>query len=100
MAEIVGTVTYSTPLAGKRLLVLTGTLTSASDTVVLTLATHGVRTLYAAWATLTAGQDTQLLGGLTVSHSTLTITIASQVGAGTGSTNWDGATFELVCIVD
>lgn len=100
MAEITGAVAYSTPLAGKRLLVLTSTIGSASDTIVLTLAAHGVRTLYAAWGMLTGGQGTQLMGGLIVSHSVLTITIASQVPAGTGSTSWTGATIEVVCIVD
>ena len=100
MGAITGTLAYSTPLAGKRLVVITATLLSASDVITLSLASHGVRTLYAAWAMLTGGQDTALMGGLIVSHSGLAVTIASQVPAGTASTNWDSATIELVCIVD
>jgi len=100
MAAITGTVVKQTPLANKRILILTSTLESASDTITLTLATHGVRTIYGAWANLEGGQDAALLGGLTVSFSGLVITIKSQAQAGTDSTNWDSATVRVFVIVD
>lgn len=100
MATITGTVSKHTPLAAKRILILTATLESASDDIVLTLSTHGVRTIYGAWAVLTAGQDAEMLAGLSVSFSSLTITINSQAQAGTASTAWSDTTVTIFVIVD
>ena len=100
MAAITATKTYVTPLAQKRILIATATLESASDEITLSLASHGVRTIYGAWAVLEAGQDANLLAGLVVSWSDLVITIASQAQAGTASTNWDDANIRIYAIVD
>lgn len=100
MATITGTVSKITPLANKRLLILTSTLESADDDIVLTLATHGVRTIYAVWGVLTAGEDAAMLAGLVVSFSSLTISIQSQEQDGTASTGWGDTTVTIFAIVD
>lgn len=100
MGAITPTVVAQTPLAGKRLIIVTATLASASDTITLSLATHGARTIYGAWAVLEGGQDAALLGGLTVSFSGLVITVKSQAEAGTDSTNWDNAAIRVFAIID
>ena len=100
MAAITPTVVTQTPLAVKRILVVTATLESASDTITLSLATHGVRTIYSVVPVLEAGQDAALLAGLRASFSGLVITIVSQNEAGVAATDWTGATIRLTCIVD
>ncbi len=98
-AAITGTVAYSTPLAGKRLLVLTAAITSADDAITLTLASHGARTLYAVIGQITAGMDTDF-SEIQVSHSGLVITIVSKQPDGQAADEFTGTTVELLCIVD
>lgn len=100
MAAITGTVSKITPLANKRLLIITSTLESASDEITLSLATHGVRTIYSVIPVLTAGADAELMAGLQASFSDLVITIVSQAQDGTDSTAWTDTTVTLLCVVD
>ena len=100
MAALTGTVAHITPLAAKRILILTTTApTSASDAVTLTLATHGVRTIYAVIPIIQAGLSADF-ATISVSFSGLVITLVSKNAAGAAATAWTDVTLRLVCIVD
>lgn len=99
MGAITGTLAVSTPLAGKRFITVTATLASASDVITLTLADHGVRTIYFAQAVMESGADAECMAGLQTSFSGLAVTVVSQVAAGTASTAW-GNTIRLLILVD
>ena len=99
MGAITGTLGYSTPLAGKRLVTITCSPASASDTVTLTLASHGVRTIYAVISVLTAGQDANLQT-IYATFSGLVITLATLNAAGAAATDWTDAAALLLCIAD
>lgn len=100
MAAITGTKAVVTQFSKKVLAKITATLTSASDTVTLTQATHGISAIDAVIPILTGGADAALLAGLQVSFSGLVITIVSQAENGTASTDWAGATITLLVIGD
>jgi len=100
MAALTGTVGYQTPLAGKRILILTTAApTTASDTITLTLATHGVRTIYAIVPVITAGQDADC-ATIYASFSGLAITLVTLNAAGASATDWTAVTTMLLLIVD
>ena len=98
MAPIAPTLAASTEFSGDyKILKLTSTLTTASDTVVLTKATHGVDEILFVFAKLTAGYDDHL-SNIFATYTGLTITITSTLPAGTAADDWTGATFELLVI--
>ena len=99
MGAITGTLAYSTPLAAKRIVVITATIAATSDTVTLTTATHGVRTLYAVWGQITGGMDADFQT-IQVSFSGLTITIVSKQADGAAADEFTGTTVTLFCIAD
>jgi hypothetical protein len=97
MAAITGTKVYAGELSGEaRILHLTATLESASDTITLTAANHaGVTSIVGIMgAVITGGMDAALTF-IQVSFSELTVTVASFGENGLASTNWDGATIAL-----
>lgn len=98
-ATITGTVAYSTPLAAKRLIVVTAPISSADDAITLSLATHGVRTLYGVIGQITGGMDADFQS-LQISHSGLVITIVSKQADGAAADEFTGTTVELLCVVD
>jgi len=98
MAEIADTIVKTTEFAGDfKVQVLTATLGSASDTIILTAAANKISTIVYADAHLTGGVDANLTH-LQVSWSSLTITIASFLASGAVADNWTGATIEVLVI--
>lgn len=91
MAAITGTKVYNGELAGNvKLLEVTGTLGSASDTITLTLAAHGVPAN--AVVTVVSGNIESGMGAnfetLQCTVSGLVVTVASFNAAGAASSSW------------
>ena len=99
MGAITPTIVAQTPLANKRLLILTATIASKSDAITLSLATHGVRTIYGVLPVIESGMD-ENFQSIQVSFSGLVITIASKNAAGADATDFTSTTVRLLCIVD
>lgn len=97
MGDITPTVVSHTVLSGKRLLILTATLAAASDAITLTLATHGVRTIYGVIAVPETGLGANF-ASLQTSFSGLVITVVSKNAAGAAATTFGN--IRLFCIVD
>ena len=87
MGAITGTLAVSTPLAAKRIVTITATLAATSDTITLTTATHGVRTIYGVWSNIETGMDANF-ATLQVSYSGLVITVVSKNAAGAAATTF------------
>lgn len=100
MAAITGTKGALTEFAGqKKILVITATLESASDTITLTEAAHGVGTIHGIiGAVMTAGQDAECQG-LQVSYTGLVITVVSKNAAGAASSAWTTTTVSISLVV-
>jgi len=98
MGAITGTFAKATEFAGDyKMVILNITPASASDTVTLTLASHGISEIIAVIPQLTAGHDAAL-ADITATYSDLTITVETWAGAGTVATDWTGATARLIVI--
>jgi hypothetical protein len=98
MAAISDTIVKTTEFSGDyKIQILTATLESASDTIVLTAAANGLSEIIYADAHLTAGMDAECLS-LQTSYSTLTITIVSKNAAGAASSAWTTTTVEILVI--
>jgi len=99
MGTPAGTNVVATEFAGLyKLIVVAFTPSAASDTVTLTLASHGISTIKAILEVrLLTGQDANLQT-IYATFSGLDITVVSQDNTGGVSTNWDGATAELVIL--
>ena len=98
MGAITGTAAGITEFSGDyKVLKLTIVPASASDTVTLTAATHGISEILYVQPKLTAGYDAAL-AGIFATFSGLVITVATTAGAGTAATDWTGATAELLVI--
>jgi hypothetical protein len=88
----------STEFSGDyKVLKITCVPASASDTLTLTLATHGISEILFTIPKLTAGYDAALAGAFTT-HSGLVITLVTTASAGTAATDWTGATAEILVI--
>lgn len=98
MAAITGTLQGKTEFSGDyKVLNLTCVPGSASDTITLTLATHGISEIMAVIPRLTAGYDAAL-AGIFATFSGLVITVVTTAAAGTAATDWAGATAEVLVI--
>lgn len=98
MGAITGTLAGKTEFSGDfKVLKLTCVPASASDTVTLTLATHGISEILGVLPHITAGQDAALAGIFTT-FSGLVITVVTTASAGTAATDWTAATAELYVI--
>jgi hypothetical protein len=96
MAAITGTLARATEFGGEiRAFVITCVPTSASDTITLTVATHGVSEILDVFPFITAGQDAALQTAY-ATFSGLVITLTSLAAAGTVATDWTGATVKLL----
>ena len=95
MGAITGTKVVGTEFGGvHKLLTLTCVPASASDTVTLTEATHGITTIVDVIAILAEGQD----AALSSAHATwsgLVITVKTETSAGGNATDWTGAVVKL-----
>lgn len=95
MGAITGTLVNSTEYAGEiKKFRITCTPASASDTVILTLATHGISEITDVIPRLTAGYDAAL-AGIFATWSGLVITVVTTAAAGTAATDWTGASAVL-----
>lgn len=98
MAAITGTKVLATEYAGDyKELILNITPTSASDTVTLTLATHGISEIVNVIPQILTGQDAAL-AGIFATFSGLVITVVTTAAAGTAATDWTGATARLTVV--
>lgn len=98
MAAITGTLVKGTELSGDYKIVLLDIVPgSASDTVTLTAATHGITEIAAVYAGIKTGQDAAL-AGIFPTFSGLVITVTTTAAAGTAATDWTGATAQLLVI--
>lgn len=95
MGAITGTKVLATEFSGDwKLLILSIVPASASDTVTLTLATHGVSEIIAVAAFLKTGFDAALQT-IWATFSGLVITVITETSAGGVATDWTGATAQL-----
>lgn len=98
MAAITGTLAGKTEFAGDyKVIKVTFTPGSASDTITLTEALHGINEILFVAPKLTAGYDAAL-AGIFATFSGLVITVVTTASAGTAATDWTGATGELLII--
>lgn len=98
MGAITGTAAGITEFSGDyKVLKITCVPASASDTVTLTAAAHGISEILFVIPKLTAGYDAAL-AGIFATFSGLVITVATTAAAGTAATDWTGATAELLVI--
>ena len=98
MGAITGTLAGKTEFSGDyKVLKLTIVPAAASDTVTLTLATHGISEILGVLPHITAGQDAAL-AGIFATFSGLVITVVTTASAGTAATDWTNATAELYVI--
>lgn len=95
MGAIAGTKVVGTEFGGQyKVLTLSCIPASASDTVTLTEATHGITTITDVIAVLSEGQD----AALSSAHATfsgLVITVKTETSAGGNATDWTGAVVRL-----
>lgn len=101
MGAITGTKVYAGELAGEvRLLHLTATVASASDTITLTAANHsGVTEIVGiVGATITGGLDDSFTA-LQVSFSGLVLTVVTLEADGTVSDEWTGTTIAICLLI-
>lgn len=95
MGAVTPTVVKLTEFSGEwKLLILAITPASASDTVTLTAAAHGVSEILAVMPQLLTGQDSALQTIL-ATFSGLVITVITETSAGGAATDWTGATARL-----
>ena len=100
MGAITGTLPSpgSTEFAGDyKLLKITCVPASASDTVTLSLATHGINEILAVIPNLLTGQDAAL-STIIATFSGLVITVLTYGEGGLAATDWTGATAQLIVI--
>lgn len=98
MAAITGTFVKATEFAGDyKVVEVDITPGSASDTVAITEAAHGISEIMAVIPRLTAGYDAAL-AGIFATFSGLTVTVVTTAAAGTAATDWTGAAAKLLII--
>lgn len=98
MGAITGTFAKATEFAGDyKVVKITCVPASASDTVTLTLASHGIDEILMVIPVLTAGIDANLLT-IHATFSGLVITLVTKGADGLAATDWTGATAELLVI--
>jgi hypothetical protein len=80
-----------------KILKITCVPASASDTLTLTLASHGISEILGVFGHITTGQDAAL-AGIFCTFSGLVITVTTTASAGTAATDWTGATADVYVI--
>jgi len=96
---ITGTLQLGTELGGRyKLVVVTATVGTASDTITLTAATHGITAITTlVGAVITGGLDAEF-SNIQVSFSGLVLTVVSIENDGTAATNFTGTTVSIAVI--
>jgi len=98
MGAITGTLVKATEFGGDyKVVKLTIVPAAASDTVTLTLETHGITEILAVIPSLTAGYDAAL-AGIFATFTGLVITVVTTAAAGTAATDFTSATADLIVI--
>jgi hypothetical protein len=98
MGAITGTLVKGTEFAGDyKVIKVTCAPASASDTVTLTQATHGISEILYVGPTITAGMDANLLT-IHATFSGLVITLVTKGADGLAATDWTGAAADLLVI--
>ena len=99
MGAITGTLLKATEFAGgKKLVVITAPIASASDTITLTAATHGISAIEAVvGAVITAGMDSDFQT-IQVSFSGLVLTVVSKQEDGGASDSWSDTTVSITVL--
>ncbi|MBI4396364.1 MAG: hypothetical protein HY548_04660 [Elusimicrobia bacterium] len=99
MGAITGTKAVLTEFSGeKKILTVTATVASSSDTITLTQATHGIGTIDAVvGAVITGGLDAAFTT-IQVSYSGLVITVDSFEQDGTAATDFTGTTVAVTVV--
>ncbi len=98
MAALTPVKAVGTEFAGDyKVVILDITPGSASDTVAITLAAHGISEIAAVIPSILTGQDAAL-AGIFATFSGLTITVVTTASAGTAATDWTGATARLLVL--
>lgn len=100
MGAITGTKVSLTEFSGQqKILLITAPIASASDTITLTEATHGITEIVGViGAVVTGGMDADFQA-LQVSFSGLVITVVSKQADGAASDEWTGTTIALTLLV-
>ena len=99
MGAITGTKVIGSELAGQyKILIITAPIASASDTITLTLATHGITAITAVLsAELYGGQDADCQA-VFATASGLVVTVVSQNAAGGNATDFTGTLVRVVLL--
>lgn len=98
MGAITPTLGGKTEFAGDyKFIKITCVPASASDTLTLTLATHGISEILAVTGRLTAGYDAEL-AAIRTTFSGLVITAVTRGADGLAASDWTGATATLFVI--
>jgi hypothetical protein len=98
MAGITGTKQIATEFSGKlKVVVITAPVGSASDTVTLSEASHGITQAVYVLPFITAGYDASFCH-VEASHSNGVITVTSEESDGTAATDFTGTTVALLVI--
>lgn len=95
MAAITPTIAKRTEFAGDyKLVILTATVGSSSDTITLSAATGGITEIKGVTGHITGGLDANF-SYLQISYSALVITVASFKATGAAADDFTGTTIEL-----
>lgn len=95
MGAITGTVVKNTEFSGDyKLVILSCIPASASDTVTLTAAAHGITEILDVMVQLKTGYDAALQT-IWATFSGLVITVVTETSAGGVATDWTGATARI-----
>ena len=99
MGAITGTLVKATEFAGEqKILVVSATIAAASDTITLTLATHGISTITAILAVqITGGMDADFQT-VQATFSGLVITLVSKQADGAAADEFTGTTVNVTLI--
>lgn len=99
MAELTEAIVAATEFSGKfKLVTVTATIGSASDTIVLTQASTGIQSIAAVLgAVITGGMDADFQT-LQVSASALTLTIVSKQADGAAADEFTGTTVTITVL--
>lgn len=99
MGAITGTLAKATEFAGDyKLVTITATIASASDTITLTAASHGISEIAGiVGAVITGGLDAAFTN-IQVSYSGLVLTVASIEQDGSAATDFTGTTVAITVL--
>lgn len=99
MGAVTGTLAKATEFAGDyKLVTITATIASSSDTITLTAASHGISEIAGiVGAVITGGLDAAFTN-IQVSYSGLVLTVASVKQDGTAATDFTGTTVAITVL--